>query len=136
MAQAKRQTAMLRRLANTLYLLLAILGAAWLTFSLAYWWVEEYRLIEALHWGMQTLTTTGYGDKAPQTDWGMVLSMLLQPLAVVTTLLLGANFLRTAIEDPSAYTHEEQVLARAVDDDTNAKVNLILAHLNAKETTP
>lgn len=119
---SREQRRLLRTLANTLLALLGILATAWVVFGLLYWHYEDYRLIESLHWSMQTLTTTGYGDKPPQTDAGMVLSMMLQPLAVVTTLLLGANFVREAIEDPNVFTHDEQVKARECDDDTNARV--------------
>lgn len=121
---------LLKRLANTLLILLVILGAAWVLFALAYWKVEDYRLIQSFHWSMQTLTTTGYGDVPPQTDTGMILSIILQPLAVVTSLLLGANFVKNAIEDPNAFTHDEQLEARRCDDDTNHKVTEILNLLN------
>lgn len=117
---------LLKRLANTLLVLLIILGSAWLLFALAYWKAEDYRLIQAFHWSMQTLTTTGYGDVPPKTDIGMLLSIVLQPLAVITSLLLGANFVKHAIEDPNAFTHEEQLEARRCDDDTNTKVSTIL----------
>lgn len=122
---------LLKRLANTLLTLLGILTVAWLVFALAYYAVEDYRLIEAFHWSMQTITTVGYGDKAPQTDAGMILSMLLQPLAIVTTLLVGANFVKHAIDDPHAFTHEEQVEARECDDDTNYRVQRVEAMVEA-----
>lgn len=115
-------TSLLKRLCNTLLALLAILGALWVGFSLAYYAVEDYRLIESFHWGMQTITTVGYGDVPPQTDWGRVLSMILSPSAVTTTLLLGANFVKHAIEDPNAFTHEEQEELRALARDTNRRV--------------
>lgn len=124
--------ALLRRLANTLMLLLAILGSLWLGFGLAYAVTQDYRVIEGLYWAMQTLTTTGYGDRPPVNDTGLVLSMLLQPSAVLTTLLLGANFVKHAIEDPNAFTHEEQVEARQCDDDTNQRVREIQALLEER----
>ena len=131
---SQSQAALLRRLANTLYLLLTILALALIVFWLAYWTAEDYGGLRSLHWAMQTMTTTGYGDVPPQTTAGVLLSVALQPLAVVTTLLLGANFIAKVLEDPNAFTHEEQVEARRCDDDTNAKVTQILAHLTKENT--
>lgn len=122
-------TALLKRLANTLMILLGILATLWALFGVAYAATQDYRTIEGLYWAMQTLTTTGYGDKPPVNDTGMVLSMLLQPSAVLTTLLLGANFVKHAIDDPNAFTHEEQIQARECDDDTNQRVRAIEAYL-------
>ncbi len=96
------------RLAQALLALFCLLVALWVGFGLAYAATQDYRPIEGLYWGMQTLTTTGYGDRPPVNDTGLVLSMLLQPAAVLVTLLVGANFVKRAIPEVHVFTEAEQ----------------------------
>lgn len=97
-----------QRLASTLLHLVGTLLAVFVIFGVAYWVVEDYRLIDSLHWSMQTLSTTGYGDVPPKTDGGKILAMLLQPQALLLTALFFANFTKRAVHDPDAWTNEEQ----------------------------
>lgn len=117
---------LLKRLANTLLALVITLFVIWVIAALVYYKVEDYRLIDCFHFAMQTLSTTGYGDVPPKTDSGKILAMVVQPQALVMTALFFANFTARAVHNPDVFSHDEQVEARACDDDTNKKVTKLL----------
>jgi ABC-type microcin C transport system permease subunit YejB len=43
--------------------------------AFAFQWIEGWRLLDALYFCVCTLTTIGYGDVVPQTDFGKVFNM-------------------------------------------------------------
>ncbi|MBI2656644.1 two pore domain potassium channel family protein [Candidatus Woesearchaeota archaeon] len=41
-----------------------------------YYYIEKWRYIDALYFSSSTLTTVGYGDFAPKTDFGKIFTIL------------------------------------------------------------
>ena len=44
--------------------------------TIVFHFVERWRLLDSLYFSVITLTTVGYGDMSPQTDFGKVFTML------------------------------------------------------------
>ncbi|MDX2415497.1 MAG: potassium channel family protein [Bacteroidales bacterium] len=44
--------------------------------TIVFHFVEKWRLLDSLYFSVITLTTVGYGDLSPQTDFGKVFTML------------------------------------------------------------
>lgn len=50
--------------------LLIVIGTAF------YHWVEQWSWIDSYYFSVMTLTTVGYGDVVPQTEWGKIFTTL------------------------------------------------------------
>ena len=57
-----------------------------LTGSIFYYYVENWRFIDALYFSTFTLTTIGYGDITPQTDAGKIFTIFYILLGVGVVL--------------------------------------------------
>jgi voltage-gated potassium channel len=53
-----------------------IVGILLLTGTIFYWSVEDWSLIESLYFSVVTLTTVGYGDFAPTSDYSRIFTII------------------------------------------------------------
>ena len=70
---------------------------------------EHAGILDSLYWSVVTATTLGYGDFAPNTSSGKVLTTALISLTVFVFIpMITANISSKLIVDRDAFTHEEQ----------------------------
>jgi len=69
--------------------------------------------IDALWWGLVTVTTIGYGDKFPVTDEGRLIAGVLIIFGVAMISTLTATFAAWIL------SHEEEIQELAEDDQLN-----------------
>jgi voltage-gated potassium channel len=65
--------------------------------ALFYKQVEGLRWIDAFYFSTITLTTIGYGDIAPQTDWGKLFTMFYAVLGIGILGAFANYFLRNTV---------------------------------------
>ena len=53
-----------------------IVGVLLLTGTIFYWSVEDWSLIESLYFSVVTLTTVGYGDFTPTSDYSRIFTII------------------------------------------------------------
>lgn len=99
-----------------LVMLGVLFGCSW-----AYSLIENHGPIEGPWWGVVTGWTVGYGDQYPETTGGRGIAVILILGMWFLTLFANAHITARAVEDntPAAFTHEEQMESRRVDDETN-----------------
>lgn len=76
--------------------------------SLAYWAVEGKGPITSAWWAIVSGSTTGYGDQFPTTTAGRGIAAWLIVSMVALVQVAGAQLTRNLLEDPNAWTHDEQ----------------------------
>lgn len=97
------------KIANSPGRLLATFVASMLASSLLYSWFESAAFPDSLYWSIVTATTLGYGDFAPHTTAGKVLtSVLIASTVFVFIPTITANIASKLIVNRDAFTHEEQ----------------------------
>lgn len=52
-----------------------VLAIIWLGGALVYHELEHWRWIDSLYFAAVTLTTVGFGDHVPSTDWGKIFTI-------------------------------------------------------------
>ena len=97
------------RVANSPGLLFAtflvLIGMA----SVLYGLFEGAGLFDSLYWSVVTTTTLGYGDFAPHTTQGKLLtSVLITSTVFIFIPTITANLASKLIVNRDAFTHEEQ----------------------------
>ncbi len=95
--------------ANSPGLLFAIFVLFMSVASVLYGIFEDSPFLDSLYWAVVTATTLGYGDFAPHSTEGKVLTSFL----IMTTVFLflptiTANLSSKLIVDRDVFTHEEQ----------------------------
>lgn len=80
------------------YILLG-LAALVLLSAAGYSWLEGMSFFEALYLTVVTVTTVGYGDIAPETPGGRVLTLFLVPLGLVLVFGLGLSVFQEQLMD-------------------------------------
>jgi voltage-gated potassium channel len=77
--------------------------------SIVYSISESANLLDSLYWSVVTATTLGYGDFAPSTGPGKVLTSILICVMVFLFIpTITANLASKLIVDRDVFTHEEQ----------------------------
>lgn len=77
--------------------------------SIVYSIAESADLLDSLYWSVVTATTLGYGDFAPSTGPGKVLTSILICVMVFLFIpTITANLASKLIVDRDVFTHEEQ----------------------------
>lgn len=72
-------------------------------------WFEGVTFWQAFYWACVTATSTGYGDIAPKTVPGQLLSIGLMFMALFFILpLMIARVINSLVENRDAWTDEEQ----------------------------
>jgi voltage-gated potassium channel len=97
------------RVANSPALLLAAFVALMTIASVLYGIFEDAGILNSLYWAVVTATTLGYGDFAPHTTPGKVLtSALITSTVFLFIPTITANLASKLIVNRDAFTHEEQ----------------------------
>src|SRR4051794_32983925 len=97
------------KVANSPRLLLLAFVVLMVTSSLVYGASEHASFADSLYWSVVTATTLGYGDFAPHTKAGKVLTSVLICLTVFIFIpTITANLASKLIVNRDAFTHEEQ----------------------------
>lgn len=100
---------MFTKVANSPGRLLAAFIVTLTTSSIVYSISESANLLDSLYWSVVTATTLGYGDFAPSTGPGKVLTSILICLMVFLFIpTITANLASKLIVDRDVFTHEEQ----------------------------
>jgi voltage-gated potassium channel len=95
--------------ANSPRLLLLSFAGVVVASSIAYAIVEDATFINAVYWSLVTATTLGYGDFAPHSTAGKVLTAVLICLTVFIFIpTITANLAAKLIVNRDAFTHDEQ----------------------------
>jgi voltage-gated potassium channel len=98
-----------RRIANSPMLLLGVFVGTMLTSSVLYAISEGTSFPDSVYWSLVTATTLGYGDFAPHSVFGKVLTSLLITFTVFIMIpTITANVAAWLIVNRDAFTHEEQ----------------------------
>lgn len=71
--------------------------------------IEGQRWIDGLYWSVVTSVTVGYGDFSPKTDFGKLAAIAFMFFWFVLAAVFIVNLLRHIVQDPHAWTHDEQV---------------------------
>jgi voltage-gated potassium channel len=97
------------RVANSPRLLFITFVLLMVVSSGVYAIVESASLLDSLYWSVVTATTLGYGDFAPHSASGKVLTSTLITLTVFLFIpTITANLASKLIVNRDAFTHEEQ----------------------------
>ena len=97
------------KVANSPGRLLATFVVLMVTSSVSYSLAEHAGLLNSLYWSVVTATTLGYGDFAPHTTAGKLLTTGLISLTVFVFIpTITANIAAKLIVNRDAFTHEEQ----------------------------
>jgi len=112
------------RVANSPGLLLMVFLFVMVAVSLLYGVFEDAGFLDSLYWSIVTATTLGYGDFAPHTTEGKVLtSALITATVFVFIPTITANLASKLIVNRDVFTHEEQ-------EEIKDKLTAILARLD------
>ena len=98
-----------RKIANSPSLLLLTFLGSITTASVLYTLSEGTSFLDSVYWSLVTATTLGYGDFAPHSVFGKVLTTCLITFTVFVMLpTITANVAAWLIVNRDAFTHEEQ----------------------------
>lgn len=97
------------RMANDTRLLALGVLASWFVAATLYALIEGVAPLDAMYWGMTTMSTVGYGDMSPATAAGKVLTMTFQAWAIFVLVPCAvSNLIDSVRVDEAKFTHEEQ----------------------------
>ncbi len=94
--------------ANRPRALVKTIVAVYVLCSLTFSVLEGTGPIEGLWWGVVTASTVGYGDYSPATTPGRFVGVVLIVAMYALSIMAGAALAKALLEDPDAWTHEEQ----------------------------
>lgn len=99
---------------------LALITVAALVYSL----LEDAGVLNSLYWAVVTATTLGYGDFAPHSEGGKLLTGILITATVFVLIpTITANLASKLIVNRDVFTHEEQ-------EEIKATLRAVLARLD------
>ncbi|KYG80197.1 ion channel [Roseivirga ehrenbergii] len=67
--------------------------------TVTYHYLEQWTWLDSLYFSIITLTTVGYGDFSPQTDWGKIFTIIY--------IVIGVGLILTFIN--TVYTHFKNI---------------------------
>jgi len=96
-----------------------IVGVLLLSGTIFYWSVEDWTLIQSLYFSVVTLTTVGYGDLSPTTDFSRIFTIIYILIGVGLLVAFASSIAKhylsqkvelagRAREHVSAHTHHGQ----------------------------
>ena len=111
------------RLLDTIPEVLTIYAGAYALCVFGIAWAEDWRAVDALWFGLVTVTTTGYGDLTPDSTAGRTFAVVLMIVSWVLNIILAAQVAAKLIVDSDAWTHDEQEEMKQILREVRAKLD-------------